>query len=79
MTEAELEAIERDTDRPGPVVELIAEVRRLRGLVKEVEKSAGWHYCDCYGCPWCEAEAGFPSFAHEADCPAFTPEGEVAP
>jgi hypothetical protein len=46
---------------------LIAEVRRLRGLIREAEWAA-----TCQGdseCPWCQAWAF--QGEHRADCPAF--------
>ncbi len=53
------------------------EVLRLRALVRGAE-SAG----DSSGmpaCPWCNAcrSIGEYSRSHAADCPAFTPDGEV--
>lgn len=48
----------------------LAEIRRLRGLVKEAEWSNG---IECFHC-----NAWVPdSPKHDADCPAFTPDGEV--
>jgi hypothetical protein len=94
MTEAELKAIEAraadaqlmpgawsgyaNTDRKA----LLAEVRRLRGLVKAAEMVA----CRCGmipeapGCPWCAADSQWGEsrfIAHDPDCPAFTPDGSV--
>lgn len=60
----------------GDVPALVAEVRRLRGLVQ----SAEWKNCDgnvsgcSSACPWCEAEyvrADGAVGAHEPTCPAF--------
>lgn len=57
---------------------LIAEIRRLRGLVKAAARSGPGKYEEPGGCPWCgfvgdtEADQG-----HAIHCPAFTPYGEV--
>lgn len=84
MSEDELKAIEarhkeafdlgdmrltHDTDVP----ELIAEVRRLRGLIKRAE----WEgmCCGCNLCPWCGQRKG--ESPHTERCPAFTENGEV--
>lgn len=59
------------------VPELLAEVERLRGLVKRVE----WEGDDGLNasCPWCRAQRfeWREQNPHDADCDAFTPEGEV--
>ena len=47
---------------------LVAEVRRLRGLVQAAEWGHGWQQAMC---PWCGAER---PCAHEPDCPAFPAE-----
>jgi hypothetical protein len=68
-------------DPPSDVPALVAEVRRLRGLIK----SAEWfHYDDVKMCPWCGASEvrelyGIDRAArlHESDCPVFTPDGDV--
>jgi len=59
--------------------ELVAEVRRLRGLVKIAEWLGPDMGRKTYSCPWCEA-----CFApdedrayHDADCPAFAATGDV--
>lgn len=56
-----------------------AEVARLRALIKAAEWADD--YRDLSACPWCQAsrETGGvkPNSTHAADCPAFTPEGEV--
>ena len=53
---------------------LQADNARLRAVIKEAEKSG-----DRPGaypmCPWCQSEPGDKD--RHADCPAFTPEGEV--
>ncbi len=58
--------------------ELVAEVRRLRALIKDAESvstDGGWPP----GCPWCsavmETQAG--RSGHRARCPAFTESGDV--
>ena len=58
-----------------PVMWLACEVTRLRQLIKDADGVR----CMCpssaeTGCPWC-GEHG--RGVHEADCPAFTPSGEV--
>jgi hypothetical protein len=93
MTDEELKAIEERADLPvqytrgdegGDYVSvlwaddadedrdaLLAEVRRLRGLIKrveEVDNDFGTMFC-----PWCVGCAK----DHAADCPAFTPDGDV--
>lgn len=65
------------------VPELIAEVERLRGLVKEAECSgyelmAGAGRAASIKCPWCHSyRPATGDFHHGVDCPAFGPEGEV--
>lgn len=88
MTEDELVQIERVAELGGDVWSpgiglarvhweamraLVAEVRRLRGLVNQAEWAAG--YC-CqsetrYSCPWCDEDEGG---VHAPTCPAFPPE-----
>lgn len=82
MTEDELRGIEAwALGREGgqPVINLVAEVRRLKGLVMDAEwnGAAQWGYV---ACPWCESDRM--PFAndrrvHRPDCPAFTPDGAV--
>lgn len=68
-------AIAARTDVPA----LVAEVRRLRGLIRRVEYrgssgSAYWYRA----CSWCSATSSDGRDPpHDDDCPAFTPEGEV--
>lgn len=50
---------------------LVAEVRRLRGLIKKAEWSSR-EQTGCY-CPWCDHYAD----GKHTDCPAFTESGEV--
>lgn len=50
---------------------LIAEVERLRGLVKAAEKGAVSRYENC---PWCGSDSYMDG---HLSCPAFTPKGEV--
>jgi hypothetical protein len=65
------------TDVPAPV----AEVRRLRGLLKSAaddnEGAVSGHCCP--NCPWCDGSAGpYPArFCHDELCPAFTENGDV--
>lgn len=49
---------------------LLGEIDRLRALIKEAETAARM----ASACPWCDATIGDP---HAADCPAFTPNGDV--
>lgn len=77
MTEDELQAIEaRSADWRGAspcsedVTLLLAEVRRLWGLIQAAEWCGGY---GCQGetrdsCPWCGVDQGD---CHEPDCPAF--------
>ena len=63
------------TDVPA----LLAEVERLRGLIKAAELTS--RPCPvrgvAFGCPWCGLRCGRDRMIHASDCPAFTPEGEV--
>jgi hypothetical protein len=52
---------------------LVAEIRRLRGLIKEAELAADTANIAC-ACPWCGSMVQEP---HAADCPAFTEDGRV--
>lgn len=71
------------TDR---IEEFEADNARLRALIKQAEWKAEWSE-EGGECPWCEALQrqlrygnGRPvekTGKHAADCPAFTPEGEV--
>jgi hypothetical protein len=88
MTEAQLKAIECRW-MPDDVVPLIAEVRRLQGLIKHVEWAAG--YGEPYdhspngACPWCDATQTYigrdylnrpivcNDGQHLSTCPAFPP------
>lgn len=84
MTDDELKAIEDGTPadmrygegtRAHDVRLLVAEVRRLRGLVKQAEFSNA--YGDFNGtCRWCGKDPTLGN-AHEDNCPAFTPDGSV--
>lgn len=62
---------------------LLAEVERLRVLIKKAEWFGGIGTHDSEtGCPWCESD-GFYQMSnvghgkHEPECPAFTEDGEV--
>ena len=52
------------------LIVLLAEVRRLRGLIKEAEH---YTHSEPDRCPWCWAP---PGVSHH-ECPAFTQNGEV--
>lgn len=76
MTDEELKAIEAESvgDCSNCML-LVAEVRRLKALVKKAEWSAGLEFgMTDAGCPWCESEQGEP---HCDECPMFTPTGDV--
>lgn len=63
-----------ECDPASRIEELEAEVERLRSLVKLAEFNDRWR--DDYHCPWCGVmQTRAPM--HAADCPAFTPGGEV--
>lgn len=52
-------------------VTLVAEVRRLQGLIKQAEWEGydqGWPCC-----PWCDALAFNADAVHKPTCPAFQP------
>lgn len=60
----------------GSVPGLIAEVRRLQGLIKQVEWSASaGHIGGEHACPWCrgnpECAVGGQPHGHKPTCPAF--------
>lgn len=68
MTEAELKAIEAhggEWSNGAEVLRLVAEVRRLRGLIK-----ATFNDRSRSDCQWCDGNGA-------DDCPAFTTGGEV--
>ncbi len=70
MTDEELRAI--DDMHPNDYVhQLVAEVRRLRGLV-EVAQFGYDEFC-----PWCGGGESQTTYSHAYGCPAFTPEGAV--
>jgi len=74
MTEDELKSIESG-DWPNFVEHrdaLVAEVRRLRGLIEKARGAVdGW-------CPWCNQYVnGIGDPDTHPNCPAFTPSGEV--
>jgi hypothetical protein len=64
-------AISAASDVPA----LVAEVRRLRGLVKDAECDGAEPYAARYCCPWCGKGSG--SAQHAPECPAFHENGEV--
>lgn len=53
--------------------ELIAEIERLRGLIKNAEYTDTGYSAGVYTCNWCFEEHP----KHAENCPAFTPDGEV--
>ena len=58
------------------VPKLLTEVRRLRGLLKDVEKMAcKCDYPESSGCFWCEQDEFQPH--HCENCPAFHQDGTV--
>lgn len=80
MTHTELEEIRKSASECQDaewasclVSELIAEVERLRGLIKNAEYTDVGYWASFDACNWCSHE----SPGHDIDCPAFTPEGEV--
>lgn len=60
----------------GSVRKLVADNERLRGLVKEAEDMGSDASIADFACPWC-GQGRFGKPRHLADCPAFTPEGDV--
>lgn len=82
MTEQELVELEGEFGwtadyAAGLMPRLVAEVRRLRGLV---ERAVPCEHC-CPHCPWCASEEiylkGESWLSHAADCRAFNPDGSV--
>lgn len=62
----------------GFVIALVAEVDRLRVVIKDAERQGECNGWIC--CPWCSAINEPRSQRvepHEPDCAAFTPAGEV--
>jgi hypothetical protein len=86
MTDDELKFAEcREFGPEGneTVAVLVAEVRRLRALIKDAEWFSGvGEYDSEYGCPWCKSD-GFYKFGklghgkHAPECPAFHEDGSV--
>jgi hypothetical protein len=93
VTDEELKAIDEKAgvyERDGmqfvhmpDVRALVAEVRRLRGLIKKAEwySGAGGFESE-HGCPWCDSDGYYESShvghgKHQEDCPAFTRNGDV--
>lgn len=49
---------------------LVAEVRRLRGVIKQAELKGRFSCCaSCNNCPWCGYEAGDFKRKHAPECP----------
>lgn len=75
---AEIPGLERFSERNGAFIahartdvpKLVAEVRRLRGLLYDV-KDHCFHIQECI---WCDKGT---DFNHTNECQAFTPDGEV--
>lgn len=73
MTEDRLKTIEaRARPHDADAEELVAEVRRLRGLIEKARGAVdGW-------CAWCDQYVnGVGDPDKHPDCPAYTPSGEV--
>lgn len=62
--------VEARTDIPA----LLAEVERLRGLIRKTEQLEDGHLLGVYKCLYCARADGEP---HKNYCDAFTPDGEV--
>jgi hypothetical protein len=84
MTGDELSALVRDVgpyDTPfaGRVRRAVAEIHRLRELVKDAEARGQWGHCStCHNCPWCGYDATLDTKRkHAPECPAFTESGDV--
>lgn len=86
MTEAELKRIEDEYVDPSMPewrqIEadrdaLVAEVRRLRGLVKSAETNGKNERSEDFNCPWCRYEIGAWKKVHAPECPAFHEDGTV--
>jgi hypothetical protein len=88
VTEQELQAIEDMIEEGAPLVidlmlgeiapALLAEVRRLQGLVKAAETGGpeGHDRCNTTGCPWCfEIGDHVTGPRHDPDCSAFSAPG----
>lgn len=86
MTEGELSAVERrangldDLNHMTDLLALCCEIRRLRALIRQVQH--GDHDAGAR-CLWCGASdesiygPHHKCEPHAADCPAFTPSGDV--
>jgi len=80
---AEVEYIIQDAEfvahARSDVPALLAEVERLRGLIKAAELTSRPDPVRgvAFGCPWCGLRCGRDRMIHASDCPAFTPEGKV--
>jgi hypothetical protein len=76
VTDSELLEIEAFS-RGAVAFALLDEVRRLRRLIADTQDRNG--YMRSHGrdwCAWCGRSFGVTE-DHAADCPAFTPDGEV--
>lgn len=81
MNEHTLTELEGNYPPGGAVHALVAEVRRLRALIKSAEFSAQYSiqgndgYETVYhDCPWCGSEQGS---RHQVGCEVFTVDGQV--
>jgi hypothetical protein len=77
VTDDELKAIEAQYTKIGDVGRLVAEVRRLKGLVRSVENQGATGRDSDPACPWCGAQTVNFGEPHHSHCEAFTPEGHV--
>jgi hypothetical protein len=59
------------------VIALAAEVRRLRGLIKDAEDHGPNPHAPTKNCPWCEYFVGDWKRRHAPECPAFTERGDL--
>ena len=76
MTESELKTYEAEADGVcSSCMTLIAEIRRLRGLIKDTfnDRSAA----DCQWCDGNPSQGPVAKRRHHVSCPAFTESGDV--
>lgn len=80
MTDEELADVEAsggEWANGTTVLLLVAEVRRLRALVKRAESSGSGEWAKKTNCPWCNYAVGDWKRRHSPECPAFTESGAV--
>lgn len=77
MSEDELKAMEDAAPVDRRVSPLVAEVRRLRGLVERAQFKGQFQHCTtCHNCPWCGYDATLDTKRkHAPECPAFAENG----